>query len=250
MDTEHNNNMPDIEMPPLPEEQPEEQEVTQEEQPEEQEAHKEQEPQKQEHENIRQLRKAKEAAEREREEMRQYIEEMRAERSQKQQANTPQEEDDNLQPDDIPEWRHVDKHIKKLESKLAKYEQQSTLTATESRLKNQYPDFDKIVSEENIAVLRAQYPEIANTINSSQDLYSKAVSAYTMIKRLGIIPDEKVIKDKSRAAENSNKPRPLASMSAQQGDSPISRANAFAEGLTDELKEKLHKEMQEAMKYR
>ena len=39
-------------------------------------------------------------------------------------------------------------------------------------------------------------------------------------------------------------------MSPQQGDSPLSRANAFANGLTPELRVQLIKEMEEARKNR
>jgi len=49
---------------------------------------------------------------------------------------------------------------------------------------------------------------------------------------------------------NTAKPRPLTSVSPQSGESPLSRANAFAEGLTPELKKNLFKEMQEAKKNR
>jgi hypothetical protein len=39
------------------------------------------------------------------------------------------------------------------------------------------------VSQENIARLREDYPELANTLHATTDLYSKAVSAYTLIKQ-------------------------------------------------------------------
>ena len=42
---------------------------------------------------------------------------------------------------------------------------------------------------------------------------------------------------------NINKPRPASSIGAQTGTQPLQRANAFANGLTDELKEQLLREM-------
>ena len=36
--------------------------------------------------------------------------------------------------------------------------------------------------------------------------------------------------DRARVIKNSAKPRPLASVNPQQGDSPLSKANAFANG--------------------
>ena len=80
--------------------------------------------------------------------------------------------------------------------------------------------------------------------NSSNDLYSTAVSAYTMIKNLGIAPKgDDFMVQKAQAQKNAAKPKPLASVNPQQGESPLSKANAFANGLTDDLKAQLLKEM-------
>lgn len=238
---------PHIDMPPLPQEETEE--VTASEEPSVQNETTEK---KGIQENIRELRKAKESAERERDEMRKLVEELKSAQQKKEEniAQINKEEDSELRPDDIPEWRHVDKYIKKLEAKIDNYDRQAQMNSTETRLKNQYPDFDSVVSGANIEALREKYPEIASTLNATTDLYSKAVSAYTMIKRLGIVQEDNYGPDREKALKNANKPRPLASVSPQQGDSPLSRANAFAEGLTDELREQLRKEMQEAVKYR
>jgi hypothetical protein len=194
------------------------------------------------------LREKAERAERRAAELEQAILDM--------QSQKPVEPEEDLsvaiEDDSLVEGKHlskVSKKIQNLEKQLRQYEQQSALTATEARLKQQYPDFDRIVSAENLANLRAAYPEIAHTLNSSSDLYSKAVSAYTMIKRLGIAPEEDIYKqDKSIAQKNAAKPRSLASISPQQGDSPLSRANAFANGLSDDLKSQLWKEMNQYRK--
>lgn len=227
---------PPIEMPPLPPEP----EPAQEDEPEVPVAKAEDSKER----NYRELRLAKEAAEKERDEMRRVLQEM------KEAQKAPASDEPELHPDDIPEWRHVQKHIKNLENKLSHYEKQSVEQNAQARLRAQYPDFDAVVTADHIEALRSKYPELATTIGSTQDLYSKAVSAYTMIKRLGIIPDETFNPDKEKALKNAQKPRPLASVSPQQGESPLSRANAFAEGLTDELREQLRKEMLEAIKYR
>lgn len=196
--------------------------------------------------NMRALREKAERIERERDEAMRRLQEYESK-----QQTQPVEEDDDiaLAPDDLAEGKHLSKvarKIKKLESELNQYKQQSNMTTTEARLKSQYPDFDKIVSKDNVEMLKLQYPEIASTLNSSQDMYATAVSAYTMIKRLGIHQEEAFVAEKAIAQKNAAKPRPLASVSPQQGDSPLSRANAFANGLTDELKEQLRREMNQA----
>jgi hypothetical protein len=198
-------------------------------------------------ESFRALRAKADRIERERDEAMRRLQEMEAARNFTQQTEQNNEDDDiNIAPDDLAEGKHlskVAKRIKKLETELNQYKQQSNQTNTETRLKAQYPDFDKVVSRDNIELLKAQYPEIAQTLHASTDLYSTAVSAYTLIKRLGIHQDDTFVAEKAIAIKNSAKPRPLASVSPQQGDSPLSRANAFANGLTDELKEQLRKEM-------
>lgn len=200
-------------------------------------------------ESWKMLREKAERAERRAEELERMILESQSKRS----PEMEEELDLKLDPDSLAEGKHlsiVDKKIKRLEKQLKQYEQQSSLSATEIKLKTQYPDFDSVVSADNLNNLRSMYPEIAHTINSSSDLYSKAVAAYTMIKRLGISPQEDIYKqEKELAQRNAAKPKSLASISPQQGDSPLSKANAFANGtLTDELKAQMWKEMNQYRK--
>lgn len=194
--------------------------------------------------NFRALREKAARIERERDEAMHRLQELEA-------SKATQEEDYsiNLGDDDLAEGKHLSKmqkQIKKLEAKFKATEQQSVNAMAEARLKMQYPDFDVIVSKENVESLRLMYPELAHTLNTSTDLYSTAVSAYTMIKKLGINQEDNYAQDRERAQRNAAKPRPLASVSPQQGDSPLSHANAFANGLTDELKAKLFKEMMDS----
>lgn len=157
------------------------------------------------------------------------------------------EEDLELEEDLVEaDSSRISKELKSLRREMKGYQQQSSTLAVEAQLKSQFSDFDSTVTKENIEALRLVYPEIAQTINQSPDLYNKAVSAYTLIKRLGIQQEDIYKGDKELARNNSNKPRPLVSVSPQQGNSPISQANAFANGLTDELKKQLHKEMLKA----
>jgi len=158
------------------------------------------------------------------------------------------DEDLSVDADALVEGKHlskVSKHIKKLENQLQQYQQQSVLQATEVRLKTQYPDFDKIVSKENLESLRMTYPEIANTINSSPDLYSKAVSAYTIIKNLGLTEDTTdYSKEKELVRQNAAKPKPSAVLNVRKNDGPLSNANAFANGeLTEDMRKMYLKEM-------
>ncbi len=198
--------------------------------------------------NMRELRLRKERAEKERDDAYKLIQQFKD-----QQTAKPAEPEENLDfsvaDDDLVEGRHlgkVDKRIKQLEEKLKSYQQTSTAATVEVKLRNKYTDFDKVVSKENVEALVRDYPELGDTLRSSSDLYSQAVTAYTMIKQMGVYKEDKFSQDRARAEENAGKPRPLTSMSPQQGEGALSKANAFANGLTKELKESLLKEMNDA----
>ena len=182
--------------------------------------------------NFRNLREKAERIQRERDEalirLRQYEE-----------AQKVEPESLNLKPDDLAEG----KHINKVESRIKDLEKQ----LMETRLRTQYPDIDNVVNDTTLSIIKEKYPHLARTIGSSKDFYDQAISAYTIIKEMGIYQEPAPFdSDKAIALRNSNKPKPLASVSPQQGDSPLSKANAFANGLTDELKRQLYKEMMDA----
>jgi CRISPR/Cas system-associated protein Cas5 (RAMP superfamily) len=184
------------------------------------------------------------------------LREERRKRPREQQYAQPIENKQQQQPedelhigdDDLAEGKHLkryEKKIRMLEEKLKTYEHTTMASTAEARLRYSFPDFDKVVNHENIELLRDLEPDIAASINANPDLYTKASSAYKLIKKLGIYRDDIYKQDKELAVANSHKPRPLASVSPQQGESPLQRANAFANGLTPELREQLLKEMRD-----
>ncbi len=157
--------------------------------------------------------------------------------------------------DDLMEGKHlkqVDDEVQQLRQELYEQRQYNTKQMAQAQLRAKFSDFDKVVTEDNIELLQYEYPELAATLNSSTDLYSTAVSAYTMIKKLGISQEQQArvttMADKAQAQKNAAKPKSVASVSPQQGDSPLSNASAFANGLTEDLKKQMIKEMQEARK--
>ena len=201
--------------------------------------------------NLRALANAKLKVEKERDEALRYAREL-----EQRYAPKPVAEEDNeikLGDDELAEGKHLSKmgrKVKRLEEELNQYKKQSYEQTAEMKLKAQFPDFDKVVNSDTVRALQEQEPELYDTIKSSPDLYKQAVAAYKMIKKNGIYQDTTYDAEKEIAQRNANKPRPLASVSPQQGDSPLSHANAFANGLTDSLKDQLRKEMFEAMKNR
>jgi len=190
--------------------------------------------------NFAALRKAKELAERERDEYYKRLQEVQQQQEhvqKKKETASPE-----LGDDDLAEGRH----LKELRSEINAYKKQVEQTATEARIKSSYPDFDSVVTPESVERLKTAYPELAATLASSSNLYNTASSTYTLIKKLGIYEDKQYDAHKEVVQKNMAKPRPLSSVSPQQGESPLSHANAFANGLTEDLKQKLYREMVES----
>lgn len=155
--------------------------------------------------------------------------------------------------DDIAEGKHLNsltKQIKSLKKELQQYKQTSAAMTEEAMIKIKYPDIDKVVTSDNIAILRQLDPDFAEMMDTSSSFKAKAISAYKKIKESGIYQEDTYGNDKAVAMKNAAKPRPASSVSPQQGEGPLSRANAFANGLTEDLKKELLKEMNEAMKRR
>ena len=207
---------------------------------------------KEEHPNWRVLREKAERAEREmariqkeRDEMQKLLESY--------QTPKPKEEEEEIRinPDELVEGKHLtryEKKLKKIEQTLAEQAQKTQQVTAEARIRSEFPEFDKVVTEETLYILRTQFPELASSINANPDLYSKAKAAHQAIVKLGLAPDsstEQVILDKNQA-----KPKPISSIAPGQGSSPLSQANAFANGLTDELKKQLYKEALDAINSR
>ena len=204
-------------------------------------------------ESFKMLRQKAAQIERERDEYARRLKEIETAKQVQQPQQQFDDEDIRIGNEELVEGKHLsqyNKKLKKMEQQLQAYQQQSYQQSAEVRLKTQYTDFDKVVSRDNIEALRIAYPELAQTIGASGDLYNTGVAAYTMIKKLGIDQQEDYKEDVERIQKNAAKPRPLASVSPQQGNSPLAQANAFANGLTPELQKQLMQEMLEARKNR
>lgn len=152
----------------------------------------------------------------------------------------------SLAPDDLVEGKHLSRHIKELKEvkdELNRYRQQTHQQTIESQLRTQYTDFDSIVTKENLETLAPSVQQSLKALAQS-DLKAAGEAAYEILrgKKTGFQNEAAL------AEKNSAKPRPLTSMNPQQGDSPMSKANAFANGLTPELQKQLLKEMQQARK--
>jgi len=197
-------------------------------------------------ESFKQLRQKAQKAEYERDEAIKLLRQM-----QNQEHLQDARHQDARHQDDIPlkDDDLVDgKHLNKVDSKLRNLEAHLYEDRIQSYLTSKYPDFHKVVCDENINILKDTDPELAMTIGSSPDLYNKAVAAYKIIKNLGIYKENNYEAERKRVELNATKPRPLNSIAPRRGESPLGEANKFENGLTEELKKNLLKEMVQSMK--
>lgn len=206
--------------------------------------------------NFRVLRERAERAEREREEL---IRLLSAQNPKPQVQSAPVEEDPfaqlGIDDESLVEGKHLKelvREVKNLRSMVKGYEQKiskNDVQTMEMRLQAQYPDFNKVVTQDNLVRLRSMNPDLADSILANQDQYKQAKLAYEMVRQMGIYKDDVFESERVMAQKNSVKPRPLSSIAPTQNENPMSKVNAFANApLTKDLKAKHWQEMQEAVK--
>lgn len=206
-------------------------------------------------ENFRNLRESRERAEWERDTIKAQMLEMQRAMQGKSSAQVPEQEPDiddfNFDMDDDAlidgkDAKRLAQELKKVKKQLKNFGAQSNEAAIEAKIRSAYPDFNDVVSVANVTKLNQEYPEIAQSLRDTPDLFNKAAAAYSIMKKFGIHKDMRYEEDKMKAIKNAQKPRPVASVSPQQGDSPLTKANAFANGLSEDLKKQLLEEMKMA----
>lgn len=208
--------------------------------------------------NFRTLRDEKARSDRERDEalakLRAYEMQQYNMQQQYKQPVEPEVEDVEIEiaTDDVAEGKHIralHSQVKKLQQIVKQNEQRSTAMTEEAKLLAKYPDYYNVVSTDTLAQLNVEDPELSHIldVSSKVDFYGAKAMAYKAIKKLSSVKQEPTYElEKAQIQKNAAKPKPLASLAPQQGDSPLSRANAFANGLTPALQEQLRREMADA----
>lgn len=204
--------------------------------------------------NFRELKSQAEKIAQERDELRKRLQSYESTQTASKVTKETIEDDEEvyLDPDQIAEGKHLAKFgrkIKKLEEKLQKADQQTAIMVTQARLNQEMPDFEKVVTTENVKTLQMTYPHIAAALGAATDPYVAGKSAYDLIKQFGIHTTtqasevaENVIK------QNLSKPKVGAAAPSQQGGlSPMARtSDHYAGDLTDEMKKIFYQELLEA----
>ncbi len=210
-------------------------------------------------------KEARERAERERNEFQSILKslELEALRYQQQQYNQqqnqkPKEEEvdiNSFDDDDLVDGKALKKILKReqqerenLKKQIMQQENDRRKFDVTSRLKSRYADWDSVVTPENVKMLEETRPALAKSLSMLGDIEEMGAETYQVIKDFGIYKPQQNFPEKEAIQRNMAKPRSIQSLSPQTGSSPMSQANAFANGMTDELKAKLYAEMLEKSK--
>ena len=185
--------------------------------------------------NWQQAREHQRRLEEDNRELRRAIEEIRA-------PKAPVAEDElSIADDDLVEGRHVRMIMQRLEAQL----QQQKNEAVPDRLKARFPDFDDVVTKENVERLNKEEPELLASIRANPDVYAKGIAAYKLLKKSSPV-ENRYSNDIAKLEANRSRP---GSVNGAARQSPLSEADKFAGGLTPELKRQLQAEVMEATRY-
>ncbi len=188
------------------------------------------------------LREKTEKAESERDQLYAYIKQQQdQQQQQQQQAAQPKEEEfdiNTINDDDLLDG----KQMKRMFAQQKRYNDQikhdvneqrikSHEAVVESNLKTSFPDFDQVMTRDNITALREADPALARSLNMNPDLQDKAIATYNAVKRYGIYQGNSSsnnIAQTRKYSENSNKPHSSNSISPQRNN-PLAKANEFSQ---------------------
>jgi len=205
--------------------------------------------------NIKNLRESKEReaqralkAEYERDQLIKYFETM------KQQANGQPVQEPNeldIKDDEYIDGKHlnkVTKQIQNMQNELHQWKQYSEETTAELKLNNEFSDFNSVVTAENVKEFIKRYPEMRSIVQNNDTLYNRGKGTYKAIKKfMGDNLKSNINKSQqTKIQNNSIKPRPTSSIQEQQ-NSPLSKANLFANGYNEDIGKALEDEMYDAI---
>jgi len=156
---------------------------------------------------------------------------------QQQPVHTPEQ---SLSDDDFVDYKVIKREKQEREAQLAALQNQMA----ELAIKAECPDFYQVVTEESVKRLAKENPELAYVINNTQDFKAKALSTYSIIKKMGYHQDES---EDITTRIHDNTKRPKSSSTAKNTDSALNEAHLFERGLSQKEKEARCRLMQHYM---
>lgn len=170
--------------------------------------------------------------------MREYEAKLRELEMAKQQVHNPEQ---SLSDDDFVDYKIIKKEKQEREAQLAALQNQMA----ELAIKAECPDFYQVVTEESVKRLAKENPELAYVINNTQDFKAKALSTYSLIKKMGYHQDDT---EDITSRIHDNTKRPKSSSTLKNTDSALNEAHLFERGLSQKEKDARARLMQYYMR--
>jgi len=109
----------------------------------------------------------------------------------------------------------VKEELSAFEQRMLQQQQQREHQEYPQRLSQSYPDFNSVVTEENLDYLEYHYPEIARPLKRQNEGFDKWSDTYHALKKL--VPNAANAKrEAQKAAQNGVKPRSMSSQGITQ----------------------------------
>ena len=156
----------------------------------------------------------------------------------KQQVQNPEQ---YLSDDDFVDYKVIKKEKQEREAQLAALQNQMA----ELAIKAECPDFYQVVTEESVKRFAKENPELAYVINNTQDFKAKALSTYSLIKKMGYHQDNT---EDITSRIHDNTKRPKSSSTLKNTDSALNEAHLFERGLSQKEKDARARLMQHYMR--
>lgn len=175
----------------------------------------------------------------------------RAQQQQRQQA-VPVDDDDISVDDDLYiEGKQYKQHLKAIKKELKQTKEQLEQVAHQAvdmRLRTKYPDFDKVVNEENLQKLNEKRAPQFRALAATPDRGDRLETAYEMIKSWVVETDYS--EQEARIAANKSKPRTSTASNSAESSSPLSKFADSDRFVMDDRERQLTMERLAAIKRR
>lgn len=179
--------------------------------------------------NFEALREAKKQAELERDELRAQLDAR---------SNKPKQVESESETD------MTRREIKELKQNWRDQRDAIEGNRIEAQLRETYPDLDKVINKNNLETLKARDKTFSKLVGSKpsspDDLYHRAIAAYSLIKKYGIHVEDNHEGDRAKVAANMAKPRP-ASSAATTNSEGLAEFSAFTNMNSEERRKAVFK---------
>jgi hypothetical protein len=174
------------------------------------------------------------------------IERQLAQQSEAQKPKRSLRDDYNVNDDDLLDAKTAARMTEQIiERRMAEMQGRNSSDLAELRLRAKFQDIDEVVTPDALEALRQEEPELHASIMNQSDMYTKGAAAYKLIKSMAKSKLDPYARERAKAEANLKKPAHSASL---KGSASGQQDNTFVNGLDKSTKEKLYKEMRDAMK--